>query len=74
MNFTGHIKNSITNGAYVKVTMKCGHSHLLTTTLDFCEQAGNFDLSCPLEAGKINTTKSVDMPMAIPPVCNVLLL
>ncbi|UKZ73604.1 hypothetical protein TrVFT333_001252 [Trichoderma virens FT-333] len=64
---SGDVKKTVTQGAYVKVTVKYGLIQLLTTTADLCEQLGNVDLSCPLETGKMTITKSVDLPSAIPP-------
>ncbi|OAA37878.1 phosphatidylglycerol / phosphatidylinositol transfer protein [Metarhizium rileyi] len=67
VTFKGDIKSNVTSGSYVKITIKYGLIQLLSTTADFCEQAGNVDLSCPLEAGKLVLTKRFDMPAAIPP-------
>ncbi|KAL7949947.1 putative phosphatidylglycerol/phosphatidylinositol transfer protein precursor [Trichoderma barbatum] len=64
---SGDVKKTVTEGAYVKVTVKYGLIQLLSTTADLCEQLGNVDLSCPLEEGKMTLTKSVDLPSAIPP-------
>jgi len=64
---SGQVKQSITKGAYVQLTVKYGLIKLLSTTADLCEQLGNVDLSCPLEPGKMTLTKSVDLPSAIPP-------
>lgn len=65
---SGEVKTTIESGAYVKLVVKYGLIQLLSTTADLCEQLGNVDLSCPLEPGNLNLTKSVDMPSAIPPV------
>ncbi len=68
ITLSGDIKQNIAKGAYVKLTVKYGLIQLISTTADFCEQAANVNLSCPLQSGKITITKSVDMPSAIPPV------
>ncbi|OAA69218.1 MD-2-related lipid-recognition [Akanthomyces lecanii RCEF 1005] len=67
VTFAGEARKTITKGSYIKVTVKYGLIQLISTTADLCEQMGNVDLSCPLEAGKINVVKSVDLPAAIPP-------
>ncbi|KAL6860264.1 Phosphatidylglycerol/phosphatidylinositol transfer protein [Amphichorda felina] len=63
----GDIKEEITQGAYVKLTVKYGLIRLISTTADLCEQIGNVDLKCPLEPGEMEITKKVDLPAEIPP-------
>jgi len=63
----GTIKETIEEGAYVLLTVKYGLIRLITTKADFCKEIGNVDLECPLEAGDLEITKSVDLPAEIPP-------
>lgn len=75
ITFSAESKKTITEGAYIKVVVKYGLIQLFSTTADLCEQSASlFNPSCPLEPGKIQVTKSVDLPSVIPPVCDVLLL
>lgn len=65
---SGTVKETINEGAYVKLTVKYGLIKLLTTTADLCEQFGNIDMKCPLEKGKQTIEKTVELPVEIPPV------
>ncbi|OAQ96684.1 hypothetical protein LLEC1_02206 [Akanthomyces lecanii] len=67
ITLAAEVRKEIAAGAYVKVTVKYGLIQLLSTTADFCEQLGNVDMKCPLEAGQLTVTKSVDLPSVIPP-------
>jgi hypothetical protein len=62
------VKETIEEGAYVQLTVKYGLIRLITTKADLCKEIGNVDLECPLEAGEMEITKSVDLPAEIPPV------
>lgn len=53
------------------MTVKYGLIRLISTKADLCEQIGNVDLECPVEAGDLEITKSVDLPAEIPPVSDV---
>lgn len=64
----GSVKQKIEEGAYVLLTVKYGLIRLISTKADLCEQIGNVDLKCPVEAGVVEVTKSVDLPAEIPPV------
>lgn len=64
---SGRLTESIEKGAYVKVEVKYGYIKLVHQTLDLCENAGQIDLECPVEAGEITIIKEVDLPKAIPP-------
>lgn len=64
----GSVKQKIEEGAYVLLTVKYGLIRLISTKADLCEQIGNVDLKCPVEAGIVEVTKSVDLPAEIPPV------
>lgn len=50
------------------LTVKYGLIRLISTKADLCEQVSNVDLECPLEEGKVEVTKSVDIPAEVPPV------
>ena len=65
---SGTVKETIVNGAYVKLQVKYGYIKLLDTTADLCEEIKNVDLECPIEKGKISITKDVQLPKEIPPV------
>ncbi|CCX31150.1 ML domain-containing protein [Pyronema domesticum] len=64
---TGLLKETIAEGAMVDITVKYGLITLIRETLDLCENSGQVDLKCPVEAGKLILTKSVDIPKQIPP-------
>jgi len=64
---TGTVNEKIEEGAYVKLLVKYGYVRLLSITADFCEQIKNVDLECPVEAGKLHITKTVELPKEIPP-------
>lgn len=63
----GSVKQKIDQGAYVLLTVKYGLIRLISTKADLCEQIGNVDLECPVEAGDLEITKAVDLPNEIPP-------
>ncbi|CAG9998074.1 unnamed protein product [Clonostachys byssicola] len=63
----GTVKEKIEEGAYVSLAVNYGLIRLITTTADLCEQIGNVDLECPVEAGKLAITKTVELPAQIPP-------
>lgn len=65
---SGEVKETIEQGAYVLLTVKYGLIRLISTRADLCEQIGNVDLECPVNAGELEITKSVDLPSEIPPV------
>ncbi|KAK7415323.1 Phosphatidylglycerol/phosphatidylinositol transfer protein [Neonectria punicea] len=64
---SGTVKQTIEEGAYVLLTVKYGLIRLISTKADLCEQIGNVDLECPVKAGKLEISKSVDLPAEIPP-------
>lgn len=68
------MKQTIEEGAYVLLTVKYGLIRLVSTKADLCEQIGNVDLECPVKAGDLEITKTVDLPNEIPPVCSTLIL
>ncbi|KAK1829005.1 Phosphatidylglycerol/phosphatidylinositol transfer protein [Podospora conica] len=64
---SGIVKQTIEEGAYVKLQVKYGYIKLLDQTADLCEQIKNVDLECPIEKGKISITKDIALPREIPP-------
>ncbi|ODA76211.1 hypothetical protein RJ55_08056 [Drechmeria coniospora] len=64
---SGTVKKTIEKGAYINVVVKLGLITLINKKLDLCEQLGNVNLQCPVQPGKLDITKSVDLPGAIPP-------
>lgn len=64
---SGTVLETIKEGAYVKLVVKYGLIRLISTTADFCEQIGNVDLKCPVEKGKLDVVKSVEIPKEVPP-------
>ncbi|KAK4204068.1 putative Phosphatidylglycerol/phosphatidylinositol transfer protein precursor [Triangularia verruculosa] len=64
---SGTVKETIVEGAYVKLQVKYGYIRLISTQADLCKEIKNVDLDCPIEKGKISITKSVDLPKEIPP-------
>ncbi|KAH7145882.1 phosphatidylinositol/phosphatidylglycerol transfer protein [Dactylonectria estremocensis] len=63
----GTVKQTIEEGAYVLLSVKYGLIRLISTKADLCEQIGNVDLECPVKAGDLEITKSVELPNEIPP-------
>ena len=68
------VKDTIIQGAYVRIEVKYGFIKLINMQSDLCEQLGNVDLECPIEPGKLVITKSVDLPRQIPPVRTLIIL
>ena len=48
--------------------VKYGLIRLISTKADLCEQVKNVDLECPIEAGDLTLTKTVELPKEIPNV------
>jgi len=64
---TGVLHDVVSQGAYVDIVVKYGMITLIKKTFDLCENAGQVDLECPVDQGKLILEKSVDLPAAIPP-------
>ena len=65
----GNFTEEIVQGAYVLLSVK--YNRLITlfsSKEDLCDQMKNVDKECPLEKGKLNITKEVELPTRIPPV------
>lgn len=62
------LKDTVTQGAYVEVSVKYGLITLIRETLDLCDHVKEVDLECPIEKGKLTLTKVVKIPPQIPPV------
>lgn len=65
---TGYLKERVEAGAYVHIEVKYGYIKLVNQNIDLCENADQVSLKCPVEPGKLDLTKEVDLPKAIPPV------
>lgn len=63
----GTLGAPITEGAYIEVDVRYGYIRLLKQNFDLCEQVENVDLTCPVDKGDLELTKSVDLPDEIPP-------
>lgn len=64
----GTVKHEVKDGAYVLLQVKYGLIRLLKQKIDLCEQVGEVDLKCPIKAGILDLTKTVELPNEIPPV------
>jgi len=64
---SGVTSEAIVEGAYVSLDVRYGYVKLLQKQVDLCENAGEINLSCPLEQGGLSVMKEVDLPKAIPP-------
>ncbi|KAG0639818.1 hypothetical protein HOY80DRAFT_885817 [Tuber brumale] len=64
----GVLRDVVTKGAYVDVTVKYGLITLIKESLDICDHVKEVDLECPIDQGKLALTKVVDIPKQIPPV------
>jgi len=62
------LKDTVTPGAYVEVSVKYGLITLIRETLDLCDHVKEVELKCPIEKGKLTLTKVVKIPQQIPPV------
>lgn len=65
IDFKGNLKEEVPEGTTVEVRVKFGVVQLIHKTFDFCEEATKLDEECPIEAGDIQITKSVDLPKEI---------
>jgi len=63
----GVLKDTVTKGAYVEVSVKYGLITLIRETLDLCDHVKEVELECPIEKGKLTLTKVVKIPQQIPP-------
>ena len=66
---TGTVKETIEDGAYVNLDVRYGYIKLISTQADLCKEIKNVELTCPIEKGKIEIFKTIDLPKEIPPVC-----
>jgi len=62
------LKDAVTKGAYVEVSVKYGLITLIRETLDLCDHVKEVELECPIDEGKQTLTKVVNIPREIPPV------
>ena len=54
--------------AYISVDVRYGYVNCCRKQVDLCENAGEINLSCPVQQGGISVMKEFDLPKAIPPV------
>lgn len=64
---SGILKTAIEEGAYVDVEVKYGYIKLISQTYDLCDEVGEVDLKCPLQAGEYKLSKTVEIPQQVPP-------
>jgi hypothetical protein len=64
----GHLKEDVSDGTVIHVTVKWGLIQLLKKEFDFCEQAKEVDEHCPVQKGPLSIEKTVELPQNIPPV------
>ncbi|KAJ1925862.1 Phosphatidylglycerol/phosphatidylinositol transfer protein [Tieghemiomyces parasiticus] len=63
---SGHVKQTVTNGSYVDVTVKYGFIKLLSRRFDLCDYLDQVGHACPVPPGVVSITKEVDLPKEIP--------
>lgn len=63
----GLLAKPVTAGAYAHVTVRYGLIKMIDQIYDICDEIPKIDLSCPIEQGQINITKSVEIPAEVPP-------
>lgn len=68
ITWTGTVGETITEGAYARVTVNLGLVNLITHTLDVCEQLGKYDIKCPITAGNVTWSRTAKLSPAIPRV------
>ena len=64
----GTLSHPITQGSTAHVTVKLGFIKLLDRDFDVCENAKEINQECPVEAGKLDIYKVVDIPPQAPGV------
>ncbi|CCC71889.1 hypothetical protein NCAS_0I02210 [Naumovozyma castellii] len=67
---SGEAFKEIKKGAYIDIVVRLGYIKLLTQTFDLCDMLEDEDvegLRCPVQPGKYNLAKSVDIPAEVPP-------
>ncbi|KAG0134426.1 putative Phosphatidylglycerol/phosphatidylinositol transfer protein [Tuber indicum] len=73
------LKEMISQGAHVDVSVKYGLITLMKHSLNICDHVHELGLECPINQGKLTLTKVIDVPKFIPPgkytlKCNVALV
>lgn len=63
----GTLSEDVEEGSYVLLQVKYGLIRLINTKADLCEQTKNVDVECPIKEGKLELTKTVELPAQIPP-------
>ena len=59
------MKEDISEGTTIEVTVKYGVVQLIKKKFDFCDEADKVDEECPIEKGELDITKDVDLPKEI---------
>lgn len=63
----GTLKKDLVDGSYVDVLVRYGFITLVSRRYDLCELMPEVDLECPLNAGYLSLTRSVEIPEEAPP-------
>lgn len=63
----GTLKQELIDGAYVDVVVRYGFITLVNRRYDLCELLPEVDLECPLKAGYLSLTRTVEIPEEAPP-------
>ncbi|ORY96834.1 ML domain-domain-containing protein [Syncephalastrum racemosum] len=67
IDFKGELSEEVPEGTMAEVTVKFGVVQLIKKNFDLCKEIKNIDEECPIPAGPLQITKSVDLPKEIPP-------
>ncbi|KAG2217556.1 hypothetical protein INT45_006723, partial [Circinella minor] len=65
VDFKGTLKEDVSDGTTIEVTVKYGVVQLIKKKFDFCDEASKIDEECPIKKGELNITKDVDLPKEI---------
>jgi hypothetical protein len=63
----GDLAEDIEEGAKVHLQVKYGLITIIKQDADFCDNAKNVDLECPIKKGVTELTKEIELPKQIPP-------
>lgn len=65
IDFKGVLSEEVPEGTVAEVTVKFGVVQLIKKKFDLCKEIKNIDEECPIPAGPLELTKSVDLPKEI---------
>jgi hypothetical protein len=71
IDFKGKLKETVYDGAYVRLTVKYRYVQLIKKVFDLCDEIQKIDEKCPLEKGDLLISKDVQLPKAIRKYQNV---